>query len=233
MTWNSEIPGWRIYERVVACFEIERSSSDVNVSVTPNALLLGSVSGIRRQIDILVDARFDSGTERRIIIDTKWRHRKLDVQDVDGFVGLMHDVQASRGVLVCTSGWSAAAKRRADKEIDLRLVTKQEAIEFDYAAIDPCPQCHVQCANEKGFVFWDGQFSIRIGASAVVFTGKCDVCRSFAFSCWECGEQRLVPDGVVHVCGCHRRWFTDVYEDDVIFVVGTEIGEIPLDRRPA
>ena len=42
---------WRIYERVAACFEIE--SANMDVSVTPNASLLGSISGVWRQIDIL------------------------------------------------------------------------------------------------------------------------------------------------------------------------------------
>ena len=98
---EGEAPGWRIYERVAACFEVENASMDV--SVTPNALLLGSKSRIRRQIDVLVDARFESGTERRIKFDAKRRRRKLNVQDVDRFVGLMADVRAARGT------WAAYA----------------------------------------------------------------------------------------------------------------------------
>ena len=225
-----DAPDWRIYERVAACFEVENVSMDV--SVIPNALLLGSVSRIRRQIDILVDARFESGTERRIIFDAKRRSRKLNVQDVDGFVGLMADVRAARGVLVCTNGWTAAARRRADEVIDLRLITEKEAKEIDYAAIDPCPNCRIGDRKTRGIVFWDGQFSILLGGCAIVFTGKCDVCRCFAFWCWECGEQLVVPDDIEHECGCGRVWFVEEEEDEVVFAVQTEAGEVPLDRRP-
>ena len=161
-----DAPDWRIYERVAASFEVENASMDV--SVTPNALLLGSVSMIRRQIDILVDARFESGTERRIIYDAKRRRRKLNVQDVDGFVGLMADVRAARGVLVCTNGWSKAAQRRADEVIELRLITEEEAKEFDHAAIDLCPNCQAHNRKTKGVVFWDGQFPLPLGGCAIV-----------------------------------------------------------------
>lgn len=226
----NEAPDWRVYERVAACFEVENASMDV--SVTPNALLLGSVSRTRRQIDILVDARFESGTERRIIFDAKRRGRKLTLQDVDGFVGLMADVRAARGVLVCTSGWTGAAKRRADQVIELRLITEEEAEEIDHAAIDPCPNCQASDRKTKGVVFWDGQFPLPLGGWAIVLTGKCDECRCFAFWCWDCGEQLLVSDDVEHQCGCGRVWFVEKDGDEVVFIVKTEMGQVPLDRRP-
>ena len=164
-----DAPRWRIYERVAACFEVESVSMDV--SVTPNALLIGTNSRVRRQIDILVDAKWETGTERRIIFDAKRRRRKLNVKDVDEFVGLMSDVKAARGVLVCTSGWTEAAKRRADETIDLRLITEAQAEEIDHAAMDPCPHCRVENRKTKGVVFWDGQFPIPLGGWAIVKGG--------------------------------------------------------------
>ena len=98
---GEDVPAWRVYERVLACFEVETAGMDV--SVTPNASLVGSVSGTPRQIDVLVDARWETGTQRRIVFDAKRRGRKLTVQDVDAFVGFMSDVRAGRGVLVCTN----------------------------------------------------------------------------------------------------------------------------------
>ena len=125
-----DTPDWRIYERVAACFEIEAASMDV--SVTPNASLFGAISGVRRQIDILIDARWDEGTERRIIFDAKRRKRKIDVKDVEMFEGLMRDVRASRGVIVCSNGWTKAARTRADEHIDIKLMSVEEAEEIDY-----------------------------------------------------------------------------------------------------
>jgi len=225
-----DVPKWRVYERIVACFEVESASMDV--SVTPNAVLVGRKSRVGRQIDILVDARWETGTKRRIIFDAKRRGRKLNVKDVDEFVGLMSDVEAARGVLVCTSGWSDAAKRRADKMIDLRLLTEDEAQEFDHAAMDPCPYCRRDDRKTGGVVFWDGQFPITLTGWAIVFTGKCDGCHSFAYWCWDCGEKVVVPDDVAHTCGCEHSWFVEQEEDEVVFVMRTGEGEIPLDRRP-
>lgn len=204
----------------------------MDVSITPNASLLGSISGVKRQIDILVDARWDAGTERRIIFDAKRRKRKIDLKDVEAFEGMMRDVSASRGVLVCTSGWTKAALARADQNIYLRLITEDEAHEIDHAAIDRCPYCLSQNRKTKGLVFWDGQFPLPLTGWAIVFTGKCDVCRSFAFWCWDCGEKVIVPDGETYECGCGQTWFIEVCEDEALFIVRTEEGEVPLDRRP-
>ena len=146
-----EKPAWRVYERVVACFEVE--AADMDASVTPNASLVGAISAAPRQIDVLVDARWERGTERRIIFDAKWHGRKLTVQDVDAFVGLMLDVRAARGVVVCTNGWTEAAKNRADEVIKLRLMTVAEADEADHSAMEPCPHCRFLPREEEGCGF--------------------------------------------------------------------------------
>ena len=221
---------WHIYERVAACFEIEAASMDV--SVTPNASLLGSISGVRRQIDILVDARWEEGTERRIIFDAKRRKRKIDVKGVEAFEGMMRDVRASRGVIVCSNGWTKAARARADENIDIKLMSAEEAEVLDHAAIDPCPNCQTLKRKSKGVVFWDGQFPLPLEGWAIVFTGKCDTCRSFSFWCWDCGEKRVLPDNETYECGCERTWFVEKYSTEAVFAVRLEDGEVALDRRP-
>ena len=117
----------------MVCFEIEAASFDV--SVTANASLLGSISGVRRQIDILVDARWEEEMERQIIFDAKRRKRKIGVNDVEAFDGMMRDVRAPRGVIVCANGWTKAAWARADEHIDINLVNAEEAEELDHAAM--------------------------------------------------------------------------------------------------
>lgn len=228
---KSTVPDWRMYERVAACFEIEAVGMDSSVLV--NASLIGSISGVKRQIDVLVDARFAEGMERRIIFDAKLRKRKVDVKDVESFEGLMRDVKASRGVLICSTGYTKATLARAQKIIDIRIMDAEEAAELDHAAIDPCPLCSIEKRKTEGLVFWDGQFPLPIGPGwAIVFTGKCDVCHSFAFWCWDCGEKLVVPDHEVHECGCERIWLIEKDEDEAVFVVKVDDGEIPLDRRP-
>jgi Restriction endonuclease len=227
----TDTPAWRVYERVVAAFEVD--DAEMGTSVTPNASLIGGISGVRRQIDVLVDARFENDGKRRIIFDAKKRSRKVDVKDVESFEGMMRDVGASRGVLVCTKGYTEGARRRADQLIDVRIMEEDEALEHDFSLTDPCPHCADLKKKRPGIIFWDGQFPLPLGPLwAIVFTGKCDECRSFAFWCWDCGDKKVVPDGVVHECGCERRWFTEADDDEVVFVVALDDGEVPLDRRP-
>lgn len=205
----------------------------MDVSVTPNASLIGAISGTKRQIDVLVDARWDNDVARRIIFDAKMRKRKLDVKDVESFEGMMRDVRASRGVLVCPNGATKAALRRAQQNIDIRVISTEESMELDHAAIDPCPHCATNRNSQSGLVFWDGQFPMPLGAAwAIIFTGKCDVCRSFAFWCWDCGEKLVVPDSETHECGCERMWFVEASGDEVLFIVRVDDGEVQLDRRP-
>ncbi|SIO28515.1 restriction endonuclease [Paraburkholderia phenazinium] len=227
----SEIMDWRLYERILTCFEIEASGLDV--SVTPNAKIIGSISGVARQIDVLVDARWEEGVQRRIIFDAKLRKRKVDVKDVESFEGMMRDVQASRGVLVCSSGYTEAALARAQQSIEIRIVTADEAEELDFSMIDPCPYCRHKKRKTKGFVFWDGQLPLPVSWSwAIVFTGKCDVCHSFAFWCWDCGSKVVVPDEETYECGCEHTWFVEKNDDEAVFVIRMADGEVPLDRRP-
>lgn len=228
---DQSTPAWKLYERLVTAFEVEAAGMDA--SVTPNAALIGSISGRSRQIDVLVDARWEDGTERRIIFDAKNRSRKVDVRDVEAFEGMMRDVGAARGVIACKRGYTAAALRRAEDLIDIRLLDEEEAMETDFGITDPCPYCIAKRRKTRGIVFWDGQMPLPIGGAwAVIFTGKCDVCRNFAFWCWGCGEKKVLPGKQKHVCGCEWRWFTETSTDEVLFIVATEDGEVPLDRRP-
>jgi hypothetical protein len=226
----TDAPDWRIYERVAACFEIEAAGLDV--SVTPNAALTGSSSGVKRQIDILIDARWEEGVAQRIIYDAKRRKRKIDVKDIESFEGMMRDVRASRGVIVCSGGWTKAAEARTGQRIDIVLLTAEDAEELDHAATDPCLHCKMEGRKTKGIVFWDGQFPLPLGGWAIIFIGKCDVCRSFAFWCWDCGEKTVVPDDVVHECSCERIWYVEQYDNEVVFWVKVDDGDVPLDRRP-
>jgi hypothetical protein len=135
----AETPQWRIYERVATAFEAEFVGMDA--TVIPNASLVGTISGVKRQIDILVDARWEEGLSRRIIYDTKLRKRKIDIKDIESFEGMMRDVGATRGVLVCAAGWSPGARARAEQSIEIRLLPADELDDFEHAAMEECPHC--------------------------------------------------------------------------------------------
>ncbi|RVU36189.1 restriction endonuclease [Hwanghaeella grinnelliae] len=81
--------------------------------VLHNQQLPGRHSGRKRQIDVLVKDRIGQ-YEVEIVIDCKDYKRPVDVKGVEEFNGLVQDVGAHKGVLVCPVGFSEAAKTRAE-----------------------------------------------------------------------------------------------------------------------
>src|SRR5262249_3493052 len=66
----------------------------------------------RRQIDVLVRDKIGQ-YEINIVIECKDYNKPVDVKDVEEFDGLLRDVCAQKGVLVCPKGFTDAAKTRA------------------------------------------------------------------------------------------------------------------------
>jgi Restriction endonuclease len=211
---------WRVYERVVAATEAE--GRGIDFSVTPNARLMGAISGVERQVDILIDLRWnDEEIAGRTIVDAKNYAVKIDVKDVESFEGMMKDCRAARGILVCPNGYTPAAARRAQDAITIKLLDATQVDEFDWGQYDPCLGACGKSVDEKrrGMVLWDGQHLLGIGmdgmagAWAVVFTGKCDRCHNFHAWCWDCGEKFALGDESEHDCECERKWVTAIEEE--------------------
>ena len=80
--------------------------------VIHNAKLPGRQSKTQRQIDVLVRQKVGQ-FEMLIILDCKDYARRVDVKGVEAFYGLISDVGAQRGALVCPKGFSQSAKTRA------------------------------------------------------------------------------------------------------------------------
>lgn len=203
-------PGWKIYERIVAVLEAENAWCDM--SATLNAPVMGVISGVERQVDLLLDARWSDDLSRRMIVDAKRYNRKINVKDVESFEGMMRDCQAHHGFLVCPRGWSEGALRRAQDAITIKLFTLEDVEKrTDWAVFEPC---HGRCfrrpeASKRGVVWWDGQLLLNVGGLwAVIFTGKCDGCHAFHVWCWGCGEILSLDAEDNHECFCGILWST-------------------------
>ena len=71
-----------------------------------------------------------------LVADAKCRTVKLDVKDVEMFLGMMDDVGAPVGMLVAPLGYTPAATRRAAvRSVECRVVTIQEAEQLNWLAI--------------------------------------------------------------------------------------------------
>ena len=215
---SSETPDWRIYERFVHSLLVEEAEEDR--TVIPNATLVGSISGVKRQIDVLIDARWEEDVSRRVIVDAKRYKSKVDVKDVESFEGMMRDCRAQHGILVCPHGYTAAALKRAQNTITIKLVPLSDLDEFDFGSWQPCVGacCTKNRMKSQGLVLWEMPYGLAVAAGqpdtfAIVATGKCDVCRNFHVWCWDCGETFALKDKDEYKCSCDRFWLTSIEEE--------------------
>lgn len=104
-------PDWKLLEHLVA--EIQRQLAP-DASVKHNVCLHGIDSETQRQIDVLVEQPVGQ-YRMRIVIDCKDYSKPVDVKSVEEFFGLVRDVRAQKGALVCPNGFTAAAKKLAKK----------------------------------------------------------------------------------------------------------------------
>jgi hypothetical protein len=196
--------------------------NDQDTTIQPNASLMGEISGVKRQVDVLIDHRWDAGAASRIIVDAKNRRAPVDVPDIEGFEGMMRDCRAARGVLVCTAGWTEGALRRASDLIDVTLLPLAEALEFEWLY----QRCLGPCAAKKsnrGGVLWGDWLAAGADSQgwAMIEVGKCDGCHSFHVWCQDCGEKFAVPDNHQVRCGCPDREWASVPESPASGHVGT------------
>ncbi len=231
---------WRVYERFVA--KLITNQNDSEITVVPNARLVGSITGVKRQIDVLLDYRYGDKIEKRVIVDAKHHKRQIDVKQVEAFEGMMKDVRASRGILVCPHGHTKAALKRAQDAITIQLVPLSALESLDLMSWDACanPKC------KKGFVLWDTTpgFSLPNGLLTIFATSKCDECHRFNIWCWDCGERFALGDEDEHHCNCKSYWFwLTAIEDDsedkaerlnavYLLLVFADGQHFVVDRRP-
>jgi hypothetical protein len=85
---------------------------------------LGLISKTERQIDILIEGQI-AGFALTIVVDCKYFGKKVDVKEVDSFLGYLHDLKASKGILITNHGYTDAAYNRAmydTRDVELRII---------------------------------------------------------------------------------------------------------------
>jgi hypothetical protein len=111
---------WKDYENEIhAYFKNMYPRADISNNVT----LPGRYSKVDRQIDILIED-YIAGNRLRIVVDGKFFSSKIDVKDVEMFIGMLNDCDANKGLLITQEGYSQAAINRAyfdpfDIELDI------------------------------------------------------------------------------------------------------------------
>lgn len=174
-------------------------------------------------------------------VDAKDRKRPVDIKEVESFEGMMKDVGAQRGFIICSNGHTKAAKRRAQDHIGIKLITAEQIDDFDINSWDHCG--HSDCS--RGLVLWDATPGIILdgGPVTVQATGKCDECGKFHVWCWGCGKKEALDAETEWQCDCKGPWFwlTSIEPENegnekrngnyLILVLGNGTYHI-IDRRP-
>lgn len=109
MAENESVPDWKRLEQLVAAIQQQLAP---DAKVTHNAKLYGHKTEGERQIDVLVEQAIGQFL-LRIVIDCKDYKTPIDVKGVEEFHGLVDDVGANKGALVCPAGFTRRAKKRA------------------------------------------------------------------------------------------------------------------------
>lgn len=122
------MPDWLDYQKLAAAIYRDLSPGAV---VTHNDNILGFNSGAKRQIDVSIRADI-GGHSILIIVQAKDLNRPADVNVVGEFKAVIDDVRASKGVLICSAGFSAKALKYANS-LDIDLCTAHDATSRKWA----------------------------------------------------------------------------------------------------
>lgn len=120
---------WKEYE-IYITRNLQRAYPDT--SIQHNVREKGIISQVERQIDILILSK-TAGFEIKIIVDCKFFNKKIDVKEVDSFVGFLSDLKASKGILITNNGYTKAALNRATydtRDIELRIINFSDLESF-------------------------------------------------------------------------------------------------------
>ena len=125
---------WTEYEKTI--YEHFKSEYP-NATITHDVMVPGRFSKKNRQVDILIK-EISIDHEFSIVIDGKYHNKKIDVNDVESFLGFLKDVSAHKGIMISPKGYTTAAINRAhydDLDIDLDILNFKDLAQFHAAGV--------------------------------------------------------------------------------------------------
>ncbi len=120
---------WQEYEKAVAEYFEQKK---INGELHHNVFLKDIITGENRQIDSLYISKTGISDDLKIIIDAKFRNRKIDVRGVESVNSLCKAVGGSKAIIVAFKGWTKAAVLKAKH---LTYISHQPFLQFK---IKPC-----------------------------------------------------------------------------------------------
>jgi hypothetical protein len=118
---------WQQYEREI---EEQFRQTYPSAQITHDAKLVGKFSKVERRIDLLIEERA-SDFAFRIVVDAKYRGRKIDVSDVEAFIGLTREeagAHATNQIKKPDAPFSACHLRVDSRRCQARSIGRQSKI---------------------------------------------------------------------------------------------------------
>jgi NAD-dependent dihydropyrimidine dehydrogenase PreA subunit len=212
---------WRQYEEEIHALLSAKADPDAHVAF--DVRVPGHRSGINRQIDVYVTGAFAGSVlpnPATLAVDCKCWSAKVDVSDVDRFVGLLEDIGADMGLLITTVGFSKAAQDRAAQArgVHLQVITFDELAEWAPPIVWFCQVCEVDTERHMpGMMYGERLAPGGEPVSERIFVGQCDRCGAVHVMC-PCGNITGLHEGQTgedQVCwSCGRTFFVEPVELD-------------------
>lgn len=137
--YNTQPITWKDFEEAVY-EECQRVYHFRDAEVIKDTQIVGKYSGVKRQIDVLINLLKDGIVTSTIVVECKLYKTKINVKIIDSFIGCLEDVGADKGIIVSEKGFSKAAINRANKgkdDIEVDILSLGELEQFQYQGAFP------------------------------------------------------------------------------------------------
>ena len=125
---------WRTYERAMFN-ELYCEFRTPRFVVKPGRREVVGQSGSKRELDVAVFKEPDT-RHPILVVECKRYSRKLNIKDVEEFIGMLQDIGEPQGILVCPVGFSEAACRRAEASgVITRVLTIPQADRLNWREV--------------------------------------------------------------------------------------------------
>ena len=125
---------WKRFEDLAASIQRDLAPG---ATVNQNERIRGRRTGVLREVDIAVRQHI-AQYDLLIAIECKDYQRKVNVKDVEGFIGLADDVGANQAAMVAARGFTETAKTRA-AHAGIRLFRLVDAEAHDWQSYISMP----------------------------------------------------------------------------------------------
>jgi hypothetical protein len=168
-------------------------------TIERNASLPGRSGGRARQIDVLIRLALPDMDEELMVVDCKRYGSKVDIKDVEAFIGLVEDVGAAMGLLVTTEGYTAGAVARAafTRGIRVQVIRVEDLPGWEPPLVN-CAFCAESVGPESmpGMAWIDQHEELETEdeGSIDVTLGYCEKCGALHLQCPQCESINVVSE---------------------------------------